>query len=236
MVQETEIDTLMSLLPFYANGTLDRANTARVKAAMAHSIELREELDTLTELARVVKREGAKMTEAKENTDDRLEAVLGRLEDNHPQATMNPNTAARQTKQPSQILAFLSPRFWHPAVSLSLLLAAGTMSAALVGLNHGNQQRMAEIATLQKKIGDLEFQLASGPGGAVNKADIMVQLKEDARWSDISALLIAENLMIISGPSDNTLSLSSNKEGAEVDALIERLRASPLVANVDKAA
>jgi hypothetical protein len=91
------------------------------------------------------------------------------------------------------------------------------------------------IGSQQQHIKGLEYQLASGPEGEVH-ASLMIQLKDDARWAAVQALLGKEGLTIVGGPSEGALSVAAPLQGAQLDALIVRLRASPLIAVVDKAA
>jgi anti-sigma factor RsiW len=235
MVDETEIEALIALLPFYANGTLEKTDIARVDAALARSERLRNELRALSELARVVKVGGRKLTEDEGDREARLETLLGRLED-HPPQSAKPQTAVSQQSERAGLLSFLSPRRWHPAVPLALALAVGTQAAAMVSMNATNEKAAAQIAALQQKVGSLEFQLASGPGGEAPRGNIIIQVNDDASWAAVSALLSSEGLSIVGGPSDGALTLSSTMKGAALDAQIARIKASRLIASADKAA
>jgi hypothetical protein len=229
----SEIDELKLLLPFYVNGTLDAQNCARIDRGLATSQLLRDELDELSALAQTVREGGQAMTQKESNTDAQLEKLM----QDPRMAQEAPTRLMQDTQSPAAsqkgFLSFLNPKNWHPAVSLALAAAAVAQAGLYVG---ERQESGQQIAKLEKRVGDLEYQLASGPDGGAAQPDILVQVKPDVSWSALSELLSAEGLTIVDGPTDNTLSLSSELEGAALDALIARLKASELIENADKAA
>jgi hypothetical protein len=174
------------------------------------------------------------MMVAKESDVDRQ---LEKLNNDPRMATNDEKAAEDAAMHPAPakkgLLSFLNPKNWHPAVSLALAAAAIAQAGLLVTQQQESGQ---QIAQLEKRVGDLEYQLASGPGERAGQADILVQVKPEASWAALSELLANEGLTIVAGPSDNTLSLSSELEGAALDALILRLRASALIEAADKAA
>jgi hypothetical protein len=229
----SDLQELKLLLPFYVNGTLNAADCARVDQGLADSAELRNELDELNELAQNVREGGQAMTQKQSDVDAQFTKLM-----NDPAMQHSAQEAAADTNKraiPTQLglLRFLNPKNWHPAVSLALAIAAIGQVPLLVG---ERKQGREQIAKLEKRVGDLEFQLASGPGGEAKQADILLQIKPAASWAALSELLATEGLTIVDGPSDNTVSLSSTLEGAALEAQIVRLRASPLFASADKAA
>jgi anti-sigma factor RsiW len=222
-------DAVALLLPFYVNGSLGAAESAAVTAALAQSSELRAELAAISRLAHTIKTGGKAMTMQDETEDKRLQAVLGRIDD-------APTPAAAPAPQSlSGLLGFLNPRRWHPAVSLSLVMAVGGQAAVIGNLAVTVGSSGAQIASLTQQVGSLQYALASGPE-AVHKGSLVVQLRPDAGWAAVEALFGKEGLIIVGGPSDGSLTLSSDAKGAALDALVARLRASPLVAEADKAA
>jgi hypothetical protein len=229
-------EDLVRLLPFYINGSLGAADCARIDTALSTSADLRAELAALSGLARAVKTGGNAMTQDFGTGTARLEAVLGQLEDTAP--VHDPLPVAAITPQPNRVgafLRFLNPKLWHPAVSLALALAVIGQGLALAGMSTDKVGKTARIARLEKRVGDLEFALASGPDG-VTPGSVIVQIKADAPWSKVEALLGKEGLMIVAGPSDGALTLFTTSKGAALDALIVRLRRSPLIAGADKIA
>ncbi len=238
MTKNDNFDDLAELLPFYVNGTLAASECAKIDGELAASPRLRDELEVLGGLAQLVKAGGTEMTrqtpESKAQGETRLETVLGKLEDKPL-----PHEAPVLPKAPAQelgaLLGFLNPKRWHPAVSLALAAAVVGQGVTIANLNQGKAENASQIASLQKRVGDLEFQLASGPDGD-RKGSLMLALKAGTTWSEVETLLGAEGLTILGGPSDGTLILSSEAKGAVLDAQIDRLRKSPLVASADKAA
>jgi hypothetical protein len=232
-------ESIAALLPFYANGTLNAADCARVDAALAGSTALQEELAAIGTLAHLAKAGGREMTQGDDRSDARLHMVLGRVEDKPPHA--EPQTAAPQPppRATGGLLSFLNPKHWHPSVSLALAAAFVAQGVAIANLGGGRQESQSQIASLQKRVGDLEFELASGPGGGPdgqNVGTIIIVVKADAPWSDVEDLLGKEGLSIVGGPSDGAITVSSGALGAALDAQINRIRASSLIESVDKAA
>jgi hypothetical protein len=230
------IDDLKMLLPFYVNGTLDAENCARIDQGLASSLDLRKELDEINALAQNIREGGLVMMQVQDDVDHSLKSVLDdpRMKDaDVPQV----HDHDRNSTLPSQgLLSFLNPKNWHPAVSLALVAAAVAQAGLLAGLTDARKTSGEQVAKLEKRVGDLEYQLASGPGGGAAKPDILIQVKPNTPWSELSELLSTEGLNIVDGPSDNTVSVSSELEGAALDAVIVRLRASVLIDAADKAA
>jgi hypothetical protein len=236
MPMTPEDEDLAKLLPFYVNGTLSAADCARVDAALAVSVDLRSELSTHNMLAQIVKAGGTGLTIEQGNTEDNLATVMAQL----PPKTRDVKSAFAQ--QPAQreglasVLSFLNPKNWHPAVALGLALAVAVQAGVIGGLGSSNKHSAAQIAALEKQKTDLEFQLASGPGGEQKVGSIMIQIKDGASWEAVADLLTEEGLSIVDGPSDGAITLSSVAKGAELDAQINRLKSSPLVSAADKVA
>lgn len=230
MPKDPDFENLSLLLPFYVNGTLGADDTAKVDAALATSPELRDELTEIGRLAQGVKTGGR---DVGQGDDVRVERVAAKLA--HVPASAAVAVAVSGEKL-GGILAFLHPRSWHPAVALSLAVAAVAQAGMIANLNGENNERSSKIASLEKRLGEVEFQLASGPGGGVaQKASIILQLSPDAPWSAIEALLANEGLEIVGGPSDGALLLSSDAKDAALDLQIIRLKSSALIAAADKA-
>jgi hypothetical protein len=230
MPKDPDFENLSLLLPFYVNGTLGADDTAKVDAALATSPELRDELAEIGRLAQGVKTGGRDLGQG---DDARVQRVAAKL----AQAPASPAVAVAESRQKlGSMLAFLNPRSWHPVVALSLAIAAVAQAGVIANLNGENNERSSKIASLEKRLGEVEFQLASGPGGeAAQKGSIMVQLAPDTSWSALETLLETEELQIVGGPSDGALLLSSEAKDAALDRQIIRLKSSALIAAADKA-
>ena len=229
MMTGEDLDELTLLLPFYVNDTVAPADARRIEAVLARSAELRAELAIVDAMAQQVRKGGEILAAQDDTGGDRLQAVLGRLDDRPPAPI--PAGGVRL----AGLLAMLNPRRWHPAVALSLVVAVGGQTLFIGRLSDANQAGAGQIAALGKQVGELQFALASGPEAA-RRGNVVVQLRADASWSGVAALLGKEGLSIVDGPSDGALTLSSDASGAALDALIDRLRASPLVTAAEKGA
>ena len=231
MARYDDVEELVGLLPFYVSNRLSEPERRQVNSALANSDELRAELDEQVAIAYAVKQQGELMMAGGKDPKVRLEKVVANLDVKAPE----PKRAAPEPANLANLLRFLSPAKWHAAVSLSLAVAVAGMGGTIIAQNEAGQEREVQMAALEKRLSDAEFQLASGPGGAASRGNIMIELRDTAPWDAVEAMLSAEGLTIVGGPSDGALTLSSEAKGAALDALITRLKASPLVASVDKA-
>jgi hypothetical protein len=236
MPEDPELSRLSHLLPFYVNGTLGAQECAQVDGALATSPALREELAVIGRLAQGVKTGGRALTQDIDGQVDRQAAQIEQAIASRPPARMQATQVAAPRGGMAGLLSFLSPNSWHPAVALTLAIAAVAQGLVIGNLSGEKAEGTSKIAALEKRLNEVEFQLASGPdGGNTSKANIMIQLKADTPWSAIEALLAQEELTITGGPSDGTLLLSSKAEGAALNTQITRLKASVLIEAADKA-
>lgn len=203
------------LLPFYLNDTLPGSERARVEAELARSEELRAQLDQHRKLMGLVKAGGQQWADSAGSSNPAPEPEVLRLAS---------QPAMAQDAAPG-LMAYLSPRNWSPAISLALALAVMAQGAMLMwqGQTIGNLR-------------DENYQLASGQDPAAAKGAILIELKDDAKWTDVLALLEAEGLTIAAGGDFGMLALASDKKDADLAAQIERLRQSPLIASAEPAA
>lgn len=241
MTAHANIEELESLLPFYVNGTLSAGERNLVDAALAHSKPLRAALAQTVLLANRVKVDSITFVEGGTSLNSQLANVMSRIDAlsvrQLPQSPAARSPAARKAPLMSlrARLAFLNPNRWHPAVSLGLAIAVLAQGAMLMNAISDQRALETSIAARDKQVKDLEFQLASGPGVGTTAGNLVIQLDRDASWSQVEAILVGENLKIVSGPQDGTLTLSSGAQGVALDAMVARLRASPLIASADKA-
>ena len=209
MSKETEYQSLLNLLPFYVNGTLGPTECARIDAMLTTSAELRAELELQHQIAQKTIQEGRVLLSTTSDPEAQLQAIMPKLS----QAKVTTETA--QTEQGTRtslasLLSFMHPREWHPAISLSLAVAVAGLAGTIAVQSADQQQSRLQIANLESRVKEVEFQLASGPGSETIQGSIMIQLRGDAAWSLVEALLNKEDLSIIGGPNDGALSLSTN--------------------------
>jgi hypothetical protein len=236
MIEDPEYQALSQLLPFYVNGTLGAEECAQIDAALAASPALCEELAVLGRLAQGVKTGGRELAQGDDQRAHRVGLTLAQVGAARRLVKAKVAVMASPSEGLASLLSFLHPKRWHPAVALTLAIAAIAQAGIIANLSGENAQGSSKIAALEKRLDEVEFQLASGPGGDdVRKASIMVQPKATVSWAEFETLLAGEGLTIVSGPSDGTLMLSGTAKDAALTAQIVRLRASSLIEAADPA-
>jgi hypothetical protein len=236
MPDDTEYSRMSQLLPFYVNGTLDASKCTQVDAVLATSPKLRDELAVIGRLAQGVKAGGRELTQDIEGSADRIATRLSQGGVSNTSESKPAVLGGQSRAGLADMLAFLNPKSWHPAVALTLAIAAVAQGLVIGNLSGDKAEGTSQIASLEKRLHDAEFQLASGPDGGANRAaSFIVQISPQASWVELEKLLADEGLIIVGGPSDNALMLSSDAKDDALAAQIVRLKASPVFAAVDKA-
>jgi anti-sigma-K factor RskA len=196
------------LLPWYAAGTLSRAEVQRVEHAIANDSQLarayqsvREELDGTVDLNEAL---GAPSKGA-------MEKLFANIDSDPARRLVH---APGIGERVSMFFASLSPRtlVWTAsAAALAIVVEAGVIADAL--MNRPTN----------------EFQTASSPGAATAEGVFaIVQFAPDASLAAVTELLAANSASIASGPSAGNLyrirlgSAALPKE--EVDKIIARLQ------------
>lgn len=220
MTRPDDPEVLEQLLPFYANGTLSLGERARIEAALAASRELREQLTEVEALSMHVKQGGEAMMAGVGDIEERLERISERLDDPLPEAPEEGETdAIAPPPRLGDLLSYLHPARWHPAVSLALALAL-----------------LAQTAFILSQRGEQSYQTASGddeqPSNTAPR--LIVRLEPQATWQDVEALLSAQSLALIAGPDEGRLTVRLDDPGADADQVLAALRASPAVAFADR--
>ena len=219
MTRPDDPEVLEQLLPFYVNGTLSLGERARIEAALAASRELREQLTEVEALSMHVKQGGEAMMAGVGDIEERLERISERLDDPLPEAPEEGKTDAIAPPRLGDLLSYLHPARWHPAVSLALALAL-----------------LAQTAFILSQRGEQSYQTASGddeqPSNTAPR--LIVRLEPQATWQDVEALLSAQSLALIAGPDEGRLTVRLDDPGADADQALAALRASPAVAFADR--
>ncbi len=233
MIERDDYADLERLLPFYVNGSIEPAERQRLDLALADSASLRAALEQERRIqAKLVAGVQAELAASEAGAEARNAALHPRLETKReaaPAPTPRPSptpTPARASSGLAAALGFLNPSRWHPAIALSMAAALPLQGVVIAGKND-------VIGQLR----DENFQLASGPcedrpvaGG------VQLELADGAKWAEVAALLDTEGLAIAKSGDFGVLTVKTGKQGAELAAMIARLKASALVASAEPAA
>ena len=223
MTDKTDAEKLRDLVPAYVNGTLSDADKTAFEAALQTSPALRRLVEEETDLqARVA----AGIRSGIGSRDDRSVP--------HIQSLIKPGQTPERSSDNEGLasaLAFLNPANWKPALMLALVAAAVGQAVIIGGQSSAIDQRDAQIAQLEND----NYELASGGTAIPGKPAIMVELVEDAPWSEIAQLFANEGLVIARSTAQGVLLLRPADQDADIDALVEKLERSELIASVSKA-
>lgn len=222
MIDRQEFEELEQLLPFYANGTLDAPDWTRIEQGLAQSAELRQALAEQMEIRSMIKQAGGDWADARTRADA-------------PQPPEGLPQSGSELPQPAERLPaaevarnpfwFLAPANWGPSIILGPVIVVAAAGLAL----------SAQHRTI-RELREENYQLASGRQNPSGKGVIVLELKEEARWSEVAALLGQEGLSVVASGDFGTLVLASKLPPGDVPGQIERLRRSPLVASAEPAA
>ena len=217
MSKAQDFEALAALLPFYANGSLSEVDRARVEQGLRAHPALKAALQNEIALAQRIKTAGDDMMAGPDNQEERLQRIMDKLPDRETNFITPIASPAM-----SGALAFLNPKYWVPAIGLSLC-AAVALQASLISTKN------AQINQLEEK-----FQSAGGP--CEDKAQdgrIILELKDNAPWSAVADLLDTQQLRIVDSGGFGTLTVASKAEPDALAAQVAKLKASPLVQNAD---
>lgn len=228
MSDKIDIEALKEYLPFYVNGTIKPDDKMAVEEGLAVSPDLRAALEEERKLQAKFNRSMEAELEAVSSTAQAGETA----EVYQMQAAVPQPEQAGEPSALSQALGFLNPKNWSPAVTFALAAAAVGQTAVLASQSGTISDQRAQIAALE----DENFRLASGQKDCDDEASIILELRENVRWSDAAALIDGEGLSIVSGTGQGVLMLGYEGEEAELEAVLERLNASELVLDASKAA
>jgi anti-sigma factor RsiW len=217
---DKSLDEYEDWLPAYVNGTLDRQQSHELEAALAHSQPLRVELDATRAFAALVKA-GVRDDLAPADVDTRLARLMAQTAD-------MPQERTRAVERPSMWQTFTG---WLTAPSLRPAYAMALI--AVVAIQGGI---LTQVLNQPKP----DYGSLSGPEKPVPvKPQLIIQFSDTVTVKDLNALLVGERLRIIGGPVEGVYEVAPSGpalSASELEACITRLRASPRVIFVDKAA
>lgn len=204
------IDEIEALLPWYAAGALDKADAARVEAALERRPELRASLDLVRE--------------------DRDETILLNESLGAPRGEAWAKVMAAMQAEPrapslASRFAFLAD--WiglGPRPNRARLALAGVAAALVIAV------QSATIVSMQTASRGPGYQSATAP--AAPGAEVLVAFAPDLRLDQLGAWLQARHATIVEGPRGGfyRLRVGDKKLDAEAMAkLVKELGADPEV-------
>ncbi|MCR5879652.1 hypothetical protein [Phenylobacterium sp. J367] len=164
---------LVQLLPFYATGNLGAEDRARVEAALAVDASLRQELEAVQALRRMVREGATGLAREPRDAELRLRRLLARL------GPPGPRVLGAQPERPTSRGVAWKVAF---AASTAVVVAQGAIIAWQAAGPHRSYETLA------------------GPAASRTSADLLVTPAADARWGDVQALLARRRLEIVGGP------------------------------------
>lgn len=233
-----DFDELAALLPFYANGTLDAAQRARVDAALATMPELRAELAEVQALQAQIKTSGARMLEAESlSPAERLRALQARIAAETTGSASETSDSQASTAQPT-VMAMpaaartrIGSRRSRFRPSFGMALAAGLAAICIVQgvMLHRLQSDADRDDTYASLSGQTDHAPASGPR-------FTLRFQTDTRWSEVQALCEGLNLRIVSGPEEGMIDVAptGGLNPSQIEALEAALKQSSSVAFVGR--
>lgn len=184
-VQERE--DIETLLPWFAAGTLDRKDAARVEKALASDAELSARFDLvreeLGETIRLNESLGAPSARAMKTLFEKIDA--------ESPAARTTSASVSLTTRISEFIMGLSPRtlaYAGTAAVLAIMLQAGVITGVLMNERGGDGYRTVAIEQ-------------GAPAGAVQGSFALVRFAPEANAADITKLLEDQKASIVSGPS-----------------------------------
>ncbi len=232
-----ERDEVEALLPFLANNTLDGEDRVRVEAAVAADADLAVQLRALRRIRREVKAEEmdwspgemglAKLLreiEIESPSEAPVEAVVDApVQQAPPRLTLTDaingptsSTVSRTTVVQQAANTNTRLRIWQIAAAVAV--AAFAAQSVFVWTGSGGRP---------------DVELASGDARApVGESRLRIAFQGTATESDIRALLLAQNLIIVDGPSALGLYTVAVDDASVDDAIAALLANRTLIENV----
>ncbi|WP_029032727.1 hypothetical protein [Salinarimonas rosea] len=213
------------LLPWYAAGTLDAADRARVERFLAdnpeqqaHLAAIAEEREATVLLARAAPLPSAGSVDAilakarREAPRGAPDEAFSRAFDGSPSAAAaRRGFAARALAGLSGLLDALSPPMRGAAIAALVLLAVA--QAGVIG------------GLVGAPPAETTFRTATGEGApAPAQATILVMFEPEATARQVESLLVALDARVVDGPRAGGLYALALEEGADADAVLARLR------------
>ncbi|MEQ9258000.1 MAG: hypothetical protein RIG84_02760 [Roseovarius sp.] len=184
-LSDKDREELSLLLPWYANGTLDAAESRRVEAALAEDEALAREFDLVLEdqaaILELVSEEEVPVSMA-----ERFKAAL-HAEEDAPAARTMPE--APRAGLLDRLFSILTPR---RSVALAALVAVLVPAVVIVSMEMRPQPPG-------------QYQTASGEDDTPDEMRMLVKMNPGVPWSDVDAFLKETGGQIVRGPTADGL-------------------------------
>lgn len=187
-LDEKERQEVSLLLPWYANGTLDREDSRRVEAALAKDEALAREFDLVLEdqaaLIDLVSEE-----EVPISMTERFKAALNAEQNEPAKRAKRSDTDESLISRIINVLFPARPRAYAAVAAVIVLLVPAVVILSI----SGNQQTGP-------------YQTTSGEEQTVTtKARMLVKFKSDVTWAVIDAFLKENRGQVVKGPTADGL-------------------------------
>ncbi len=186
--------TLETLLPFYANGTLETDERAAVQAALAEDPDLRAELQALTAIRSTMQAE-----EVQSPGDFGLARLMRDVE---------ADAAETSPQQTRNVVSITRLRVWQAAAMILLavgLTQVGMQGPWTVSSGNGDLPSSETVQPLSASEPAAALRPASAPGFVLasgeTDVDFSVTFDPASTEQEIRALLLATGVEIVKGPS-----------------------------------
>ena len=210
MNKAPEREEIENLLPWYAAGTLNRRDTARVEKALANDNELARQFEMvreeLGETIGVNESLGAPSARAMKTLFEKIDAEPARAP-----AAASFNLMGRI----SEFMASMSPRtlaYAGGVAAIALLLQAGVIGK-LVGERTGS------------------FDMASAPATvtASQGVEALIRFSSQANAAEIAEFLVANKASIVGGPADGFFRVRVPAKKEQTAEIVKKLGDSKVV-------
>ena len=229
MSKTPDTEHLLEMVPFYVNETLAGADKQAFEDSLQSSPKLRDEV--ASERALQQQFNAAMVAELGPQNGPPIDL-------DKPQGLMNRPTgdgaSSNFDAKPNSLMSamsFLNPLNWKPAVTLALAAAAVGQAAFIGSQADTINTQGTQIASLEKR----NFELASGKGDCGGDATIILEPAGNAAWSDLNDLISEEGLTITGGGFGGPLMLKHDEGSDNLEEILGRLNASPLVGSAMEA-